>query len=498
MDVDTEQTQAFSEVEVTAGRLRGVVSRGVKNFKGIPYASPPTGPHRFAAPRPAEPWHDVRDATEFAAPSVQAALESIDGKLVVSESRVIGSEDCLYLNVYAPAAEGRYPVLVWIHGGGGLMGTTNDYDGTGLASAGVVLVTIAYRLGALGLLYLPGVFGETAEGNFAILDQIAALQWVSQNIAAFGGNPDRVTVAGQSNGARTIGTLLSVPSASGLFSQAVMMSGTGLGHLISDEAEAELVTTSMLSELSLEPSDVRRLRDLPAQQIVAAQTQLVRTWPTLLPFQAVIDGAIIPERPIDAIRHGAAKDVALLIGTTHDEYESFALGSGGLGTYRSMVVDADALNTATNAYRHLLPPDWTDAEVAAHTLTSADWWIPAIRVAEEHAATGGTVWMYRLDWRLAPRGHGLGAPHGLDVPVMARPDAPSNAFTPSDDDAPRFRSVIGAMRRALAAFVTGGNLSSWRWLPYEQSRRSTYLFDDLSHAEFDPDRDLRLVWQDLL
>jgi para-nitrobenzyl esterase len=389
-------------------------------------------------------------------------------------------------------------VLVWIHGGGAVMGSPNDSDGTSFAQAGIIVVTIAYRLGALGLLHLPGVFNEPVASNFAILDQIRALEWVQQNIEAFGGDPTRVTVAGQSNGARCIGSLLAAPAANGRFSQALMMSGTGVGYLISDEEQAELVTTALLKELGIERPDAARLRDIPLSDLVAAQTRLVAGWPTLLPFQAVIDGVTIPERPIEAINRGTAKEVKLLVGTTHDEYDSFALNISGPSEYRSMFVDPATVDAATAEYRRLLPDGWTDAEVARNALTSSDWWIPAIRVAEAHARAGGLGWMYRLDWRLAPRGEGLGAPHGLDTAVFAPPDAPPSVFTPNEKDAPRFRSVIRQMRRAIAAFVSDGDLSSWRWLPYEVSSRATYLFDDLSRAEFDPDRDLRLVWQDLL
>jgi para-nitrobenzyl esterase len=486
------------EATVDQGTLRGFVSRDVQIFRAVPYAAPPTGVRRFAPPQAAEAWPGVRDAMDFAAPSAQASFEVVDGKPTMSAGKAIGSEDCLYLNIYAPATDGCHPVLVWIHGGGAIMGSPKDIDGTSLARAGIVVVTVAYRLGALGLLQLRGVFDETAEANFATLDQIAALGWVKKNIAAFGGDPTRVTVGGQSNGARCISTLLCADSASGLFEQALMMSGTGGGHLIYDESEAQLVTESLLRELNVPARDAGRLRELPAGEIVAAQTRLVKRWPTLLPFQAVVDRVVVPERPIDAIRRGAAKDVKLLIGTTHDEFDLFAPDSGGGGSYRSMVVTPETLATATDAYRHRVPAAWTDADVARHALTSSDWWIPAIRLAEAHSSAGGTAWMYRLDWRLSPRGQGLGAAHGLDTAVMGRPDAPPTNYTPSAEDAPRFASVVSAMRRAFTGFVSDADLSSWLWFPYEQSRRSTYLFDDLSHTELDPDRDLRLVWQDLL
>jgi para-nitrobenzyl esterase len=487
-----------TEIKVEGGRLRGVVDHGVIAFKGVPYASPPIGNRRFAPPFPVEPWTGVRDATEFAEPSLQAGFDIIDGTPAISETHVVGSEDCLYLNIYTPDTRGKHPVLVWMHGGGGMMGSGNNVDGATFAHNGIVVVTIAYRLGALGLVDLRGVFDELADSNFAILDQIAALRWVNQNIVAFGGDPEQVTLGGQSHGARSVGILLAAPHAAGLFSQAIMMSGTGVGHLVSNEEEAELVTSAVLNELHLESSSASRLRAIPANEIIAAQTRMAKSWPTILPFNALVGRSIVPERPIDAIKRGAATGIKILIGTTHDEFESFSLGNAGLGSFKSVMVDSETLTFATSAYRRILPSEWSDREVSHQVLTSSDWWIPAIRVAEAHASLQGVGWMYRFDWRLSPPGHGLGAPHGVDLAVITQPDPLASRQWPSKDDAPRFFSVIDTMRRAIVRFTSNQNPSSESWLPYEPSTRSTFLFDNGSHAERDPDAQLRLVWQDLL
>jgi para-nitrobenzyl esterase len=486
------------DIEVESGTLRGSVEGDVQVFRGVPFAAPPIGLRRFAPPGAVEQWSGVKEAKSFSEPSLQSFLEMVDGRAVVSETRVAGSEDCLYLNIYAPLAPGKYPVLVWIHGGGGVMGSPNDVDGTSYALDGVVFVSIAYRLGALGLLHLPGVFDESIGGNFAVLDQIAALKWVNHNIGAFGGDASRITIGGQSNGARCVGNLISAPTSNGLFSQAIMMSATGAGFLMSTEDEAKLVTEAVLRELNLESTDARRLRDIPGNDFVIAQSRMLRSWPTILPFQAVIDGLVITERPIETIRRGAAKGIKMLIGTTHDEFESFSLDNGGLGTFKSMMIDLETLETALAAYRADLAPDFSEVEIYNQTLTSSDWWIPAIRVAEAHQSSGGKSWMYRLDWRLSPRGQGLGAPHGLDIAIMANPDAPPNVLTPSEDDAPRFASVVEKLRGALIEFVIEGNLSSWNWPEYDDSVRSTFLFDDVSGVTADPDGQLRVIWQNLL
>jgi para-nitrobenzyl esterase len=486
------------EVEVECGKLRGITDHEVRVFRGVPYASPPIGDRRFAPPSAVQPWTGVRDATEFAEPSLQSAFDIVNDNPMINDSRTVGSEDCLYLNIYAPSSHGNYPVLVWIHGGGGMMGSGNNIDGIRFALHGVVVVTIAYRLGALGLLYLPGVFDEVADANFAVLDQIEALQWVRRNIAAFGGDPDRITLGGQSHGARSVGNIIAAPGAEGLFNQAIMMSGTGVGHLISDEEEAERVTSAVLGELQLKSSDSSRLRKIPAHEIVAAQTRMATRWPTILPFQAVMGGSIIPERPIDAIKHGVAGRIRIMIGTTHDEFESFSLGNGGLGTFKSMMVDTETIRTATDHYRRLLPDDWTDSEVSRIALTSSDWWIPAIRVAEAHAAAGGSCWMYRFDWRLRPRGQGFGAPHGLDLAFITLPEPLASDFSPNSEEAPRFSLVIDIMRRSMITFISNEEPTAFNWPAYDPPIRSTFIFDNISYVDSDPDKQLRLVWQDLM
>jgi para-nitrobenzyl esterase len=495
-----EALMSRSDVEVESGTVRGEVRDGVRVFKGIPYAAPPVGDLRFAAPQPPTRWSGVRDAFAFAERSLQRTFAV--GGSSAGAHELVGSEDCLYLNVYAPAEPGHYPVMVWMHGGGAVTGSTNDSDGTRFAQDGVVVVTIAYRLGALGLLHLPGVFDDDVHCNFALLDQVAALGWVHENIAAFGGDSERVTIAGLSNGGRSVANLLAMPSAGGLIQQAVIMSATGVGYLVATPEEAQRVTAAVLAELGLDLAEAAKLREIPAADIVAAQTRVSMSWPTLLPFQAVVDGTTMPERPIDAIAAGAAKDIRLIVGTTHDEWDVLARVAsniGGMARGTSVLLDDGQLEQAESAYRRLLPPDWSDEDVRRHVITSSEWWIPAIRLAEAQIRAGGEAWMYRLDWRLAPRGQGFGAPHGLDLPLMA-PTDPQHAMmlAVAGVDRAQLDPIIDQIGTALTRFFTTGDPSGEQWPAYDLAARSTYVFDDPPSLAGDPERDLRLVWRELI
>ncbi len=480
--------------------MRGQWRDGIRVFKGIPFAAPPVGERRFAAPQPPRPWAGVRDASRLPTPAPQ--MRSTVGAAGAGADIPIGAEDCLYLNVYAPSEPGPHPVLVWIHGGGAVEGSPNECDGTRFAQQGVVVVTIAYRLGALGLLYLPGVFDEQADCNFALLDQIAALGWVQKNIAAFDGDPRRVTVAGLSNGGRTVGNLLAAPAARGLFGQAVSMSGTGVGYPVANPEEAQRLTSAVLSALGLDLSTARRLRETPVERILAAQARVSRSWPTLIPFLVLVDGEAMPERPIDAITRGAAREVAIVVGSTHDEYDYWRMvgANDGETSDESTMVDSGQLEQATAAYRRLLPADWSQHEVRRHAITSADWWIPAIRLAEASVQAGGRAWAYRLDWRLAPRGLGFGAPHGLDGPLMSPndPEHESVMLPAARRDTAGLATVIDAMRDALIRFIDSGDPGGGEWPTYDIATRPTYLFDEVSGVVDDPERELRLVWEQII
>ena len=251
-------------VETRSGRLRGTERRGVLAFRGIPYAAPPSGPRRFRAPEPAESWPGVRDA-DAPGPGAPQRGATLGGAF----TRIIGpgatSEDCLTLDLWTPAADGaRRPVLVWIHGGAFLMGAGSAlaYGGAALARSGdVVVVTLNYRLGALGFLQLGDLAPAAGfDSNLGLRDQIAALEWVRDNVAAFGGDPAQVCVFGESAGAMSVGALLGAPRARGLFARAIAQSGAA--HNVAGRESAARVAATFLDVLGLAPREAARLREL--------------------------------------------------------------------------------------------------------------------------------------------------------------------------------------------------------------------------------------------
>jgi para-nitrobenzyl esterase len=458
-------------VEIAAGALRGSERDGVRTFFGVPYAEPPVGELRFRAPRPAPSWSGERDATRWAPRAPQPELTG---------RGFTGDEDCLSLNVYAPAAPGSYPVLVWIHGGGGVMGAPHQFDASAYARRGVVVVTIAYRLGVLGMLHLPGV----ADSNLSLRDQVAALEWVRDNVAAFGGDPARVTLGGQSNGGRTVGTLLAVPATRGLVRQAIVQSGTGVGSVVHTPAEGAAIASAVLAELDASPED---LATLPVKRILEAQQRVSAASGTKVTYRVVVGDELLPHRPLDGVR-----DVPLLIGTTADEEDLFSwLQSGGaklLGVGSTMLGHAE-IEKAVAAYAELLP-DWPEDQVRNRALTAGDWWIPAIRFAEAQP----DAWMYRLDWRIAPRGRGLGAPHGLDLPLMFDDIRNKNwrfLFAGRTFPAERMQAMATEMFDVWVRFIATGDPG---WPRYTPADRVTRLFDDVSTTVSDPDREQRLLW----
>ena len=309
------QHQVLPEIEITHGKLRGLQRDGHVAFLGVPYAAPPVGELRFLAPQAPAAWSGVRDAVAFGHSAPQDLLSVPPFKAVFPES-----EDCLYLNVYTPALDGaRRPVLFWIHGGGFShgAGTQPSYDGGPLALRGdVVVVTINYRLGALGYLYLGGHGGADwgAAANAGQRDQIAALRWVRDNIAAFGGDPAQVTIFGESAGAVAVATLLAMPEAEGLFGKAIAQSGTA--NRLGNADTASAITARYLQSLGIVDADPHKLRSVSVEALLRAQGPRG-------PLSPVIEGHSLPERPLSAVRQGMARHIPLMVGTNRDEYKLY-------------------------------------------------------------------------------------------------------------------------------------------------------------------------------
>ncbi|MFE6858863.1 carboxylesterase/lipase family protein [Nocardia sp. NPDC057668] len=486
------------EVRTANGRVRGRVRDHVATFRGIPYAQPPTGRLRFAAPAPASPWDGVREAAEFGSPAPQAQIMS-PGPAGNPETT---GDDWLTVNVWTPQPDSaaRLPVMVWIHGGGWMFGHGGDpaYDGTLLArEGGVVLVTCNYRLGMEGWALLEG-----APANRGLLDQIAALEWVRENISGFGGDPHKVTVFGQSAGAGSVAALLAAPRARGLFRRAIAESVTGsllspeLAADISGAVAAELGLRPIVTDLAaVDPEFLARTGDL----VAASLPERAERWGAFAyspsPYSPVVDGAVLPRSPWEALAAGAGRDIELLTGHTRDEFRTFAaarLGSIGDG-------EADAALSAlapepggAPAFRAAYPG--ATAEELYLTVTS-DWLfrMPSLHLAECQSAGGGAAYVYELTWRSPGMGGALGAPHILDTPlVFGTFTADPAPFLFGDPPSPRARALSELVRARWAAFARGGDPG---WPEYVPPRRVTQILDNDPVVVAYPEDASRRLWE---
>src|SRR5436190_11955457 len=411
---------ATTVVETRSGPVGGIARSGVLQFRGLPFAAPPVGARRWRPPEPPEPWTRTLDADRFRPVAPQPAPVF---SLVPQPPDLDVSEDCLYLNVFTPAADDRRrPVLVWIHGGGFETGSGRNhwYDGTAFARAGAVVVTINYRLGVLGFLQLGGAVAGSA--NRGLQDQVAALRWVRDNVAAFGGDPDRVTVFGESAGAMSIGALLGMPSAAGLFRRAILQSGATAN--VHDPAAAAEVTVRICARLG----GMETLLAAPVERILEAQAEVsteARRGIAGLPFQPVVDGAVLPAPPLQAIRAGSAAGVQVLAGTTRDEMRLFLVTTPGFhdATDEGVVRRVERVvpgrgRELTSAYRALLGPTATSGDVWAEIETDRVFRVPAIELAEAVAGRGDDAWMYLFTWESPAADGVLRSCHALDVPFV--------------------------------------------------------------------------------
>jgi para-nitrobenzyl esterase len=488
-----------SIVDTASGKVRGRIHDGVHVFRGIPYAASPTGERRFTAPRPPEPWADVRDALHAGpvAPQPPSPLETMFG---AGPPR--WSEDCLSLNVWTPAPDdARRPVMVWIHGGAFVNGSgaTPWYDGTRFATNGdVVVVTINYRLGALGFLHLAPFGGErfADAGNAGILDQIAALRWVHDNIESFGGDPGQVTVFGESAGAMSVGTLLGTPAATGSFQRAIVQSGSAT--VIADAEEGARIAERVLTKLGLSPARVDDIVDVPTERILEAQTEVYdEESRTQLPFRPVVDGLHLPEPPIAAIARGADPPVPVLVGTTAHEmtlFLAFERSSGardvGLLTKRARSVFGERADAVARSYLDNRSQASVDDALIAFE-TDRVFRIPAIRLAEAVVASATPAYMYLFAWETPAFGGVLRSCHALELPFVwdALDQGGVDVFTGTG---PERQALARDMHRRWIAFARTGDPG---WPAYDTERRSVMVFDgNDDRVVDDPAGDERRLW----
>jgi para-nitrobenzyl esterase len=490
-------------VRTRQGAVRGNEAKGVSTFKGIPYAAPPFGINRFRAPQPVETWSGVRDALTYGATVPKPPyFPPFD---VLLPEPVIAGEDSLNLNIWSPdLGQAKLPVMVWIHGGAFANGSgaVTQYDGSRFARDGVVCVTINYRLGADGFLYL----GD-GPANLGLLDQVAALEWVRNNIAAFGGDPGNVTIFGESAGAMSVGTLLSMPRAAGLFRRAIAQSGAG-HHAISS-ATARRVSQYLAEKLGVTPTR-EAIAAVPIDRLLQAQVELSADvfnipdparWGEVsanqMPFEPVIDGDVLPALPIERIAAGASAGVDVMVGTNTEEERLFMVPNGAINHTTEAIL-------AGTVAAYGLPVEVTQAtyratrrDASAGDLLEAivtDWFfrIPAIRLAEASVTSNSPTYMYEFAWRSPQYDGRLGACHALEIPFV---------FDNLDDEwlepllgtgAPQ--PVADTMHAAWVAFATNGEPG---WSRYDLQRRATMRFDTTSEVVDDPRSAERSLWEGL-
>lgn len=463
-------------VNTTSGPVTGVTEAGIISFKGIPYAAPPLGDLRFRPPETHAGWDGPLDASEFGSDCPQRDI---------TNGNDFGEEDCLFLNVWAPEGAQGLPVMVYIHGGGFVQGAGSRafYDGTNLAERDVIVVTFNYRIGPLGFLAAEALAQETSEdtaGNYGLLDQIHALEWVQNNITAFGGDRDNVTLFGESAGGVSVCGHLGSPLSEGLFHRGIIQSGGGCGGypqlrtgtLTTDPAV--MIGAQFIAAVGCEgAADVAQcLRDVDALDTVDAAWSLTPSGLGLAPFGLVIDGTILPGQPVDRVRDGDAPDVPVMTGSTADEATLF--------TATTPVPTVSAYETYVNAAFGPLAgqilaiypaADFATPKQAYNALFSDVAFIcPALRFAGFAADRDAPAHTYHLTRVLPGPASVLGAFHGLDVfYVFGTFDATPN-YTPNADDA----ALSEEMMSSWTSFATDGTLP---WPAHDRLAPSIRIFD---------------------
>jgi para-nitrobenzyl esterase len=480
-------------VATRSGKVEGIERDGVQIFRGIPYAAPPVGSSRWQPAQRENDWDGVRDASQFSAQSAQSEFQMTK---LLGGTQPENSEDSLYLNVYTPACDdGARPVLFWIHGGAFIWGSADTpwYDGSAFARHGdVVVVTINYRLGPFGFLYLddlfPGAF--PAAGNIGILDQIAALEWVRDCIAAFGGDPAQVTIFGESAGAASVGTLLGTPGARGLFRGAVAQSGAA--SWVSTPERATSISERVVEALGVKAGDADAILAVSKDQIIGSMPAF-NEGTGRLPFQPVVDNVTLSEPPLDAIRGGNATGVNIIAGTNGQEMTLFLANDPHLGTLtdagiveRARNVVGDVADQIVAGYR-ARRPDASPQELWLDLATDLVFRFPALQLIEAQLPYS-SAWSYLFTWKTPVFGGFLQSTHALEIPFvfdnLAKRDAEFFTGTGAERQA-----IADAMHNAWISFARAGDPDHAgipHWPAYDTTERPTLRFDTTVELLHDP------------
>jgi len=471
-------------VKAPCGALRGEIVDGARVFRGVPFAEPPVGPLRFRPPSKLRPWTGERDATKY-------------GPAAMQEGNGVHSEDCLYLNIAAPQGKGPFPVYVWIHGGGFTGGDAGDPMGMSMTEDGIICVTVAYRLGVFGFLDVASLLGADYAGsaNNGVRDVIAALEWVHENIVAFGGDPKRVTICGESAGGKMTGILMGTPSARPYWHQAISQSG-GAERVWPSSTAAGIVSDGFgKTWKDMGNADVGSLLTAPAGSIIDAQHRFTAEWPKHYPLRPVVDGDLLHRLPVETIAGGSTRGKRLLIGANNDESALF------IGTHPSKDpgpsdlgnVTSDKFGEVLSHYKDVYP-DMTDEQRRIRALSAEEYGIPSARLVDAHAKHGD-AWLYRLDF-FETSGDMKGfAFHSLDVGLSWNHP---NAHVENAADA---AALAAKMHGAWCAFIKGetpGAPGLPAWPKYNSVDRATMVFDVDSHIEIKPHEAEFRLWDGVL
>jgi len=494
-------------VRTQYGKIQGYNENGLEIFKGIPYAEAPIGELRFSPPVPKRPWDGVLNAVKFGPCAYQVSLPfdevpiHIDGKVYHHRPGKLEpqSEDCLYLNIWTPLADnGKRPVMFWIHGGGfdGGTASTDSSAGTALAQNGdVVVVTINYRLGALGYLFIPGV-----TANVGQLDQILALEWVRDNIHLFGGDPNNVTIFGGSAGGYAVVTLCAMPKAKGLFQRVIAQGTPGV-----DPKPDEKPTITLMNRLGTK--DIDALRKIPVQEIIKAQSEVSQG--SIMSFRPQIDGETLPIHPLKAFKAGDCKNIAFMMGTNLDEGMMFIALNPVLanmnneqtiiGTLAITGIEKEKIKKILSTYKKAREGKYSNGpkQLLSAILTDMIFRIPTIRLLEDQSKYQPNTYNYLFTWPSPVFDGKLGAMHGLETPyVFNKLDNPEvKLLVGSNPD----YELSSKMMAGWTSFARNGNPNTDklpRWPAYDINSRVTMIFGkkvEVMNAVFDHER---TVWND--